>query len=177
MSDSLPRLSQDRRRRPSAARGFSCAALGWLAAVLAAGAATPPPPSSLPRAQVVDVKVAFLQQGSVRHSGAGVRSFRDPDPESGGSERFDVRWYANPPGIPPGAVLLLETVPERGAAVKNHVLRTTANSQGYVRSAIDVPAAEIRRSGRTRDWRLRIVWRGRVLASRTSPGWERRVRP
>ena len=87
------------------------------------------------------MNVAFLQQGAVRHPGAGVRSFRDPDPESGGSERFDVRWYANPPGIPPGAVLLLETVPERGAAVKNHVLRTTANSQGYVRSAIDVPAA------------------------------------
>ena len=49
--------------------------------------------------------------------------------------------------------------------------------EDYVRSAIDVPAAEIRRSGRTRDWRLRIVWRGRVLASRSSPGWERRVRP
>lgn len=162
--------SSNARGRPSAARVAAWALLLLAVGPLAAPAA---PPVQIPRAQIVEVKPAFRLQGSARFPGAGVRSFRDPEPENSGSERFEIRWYAHPPGVPPGTVLLLETVPERGAAIHNHVLRTAGRSEGYVRSVIDRPAADVRRTGRTLKWRVRIVWRGRVLASRTSGNWTR----
>lgn len=159
--------------RPAAARS-SAFALLW-AAALGVSAAPPPPPSQAPpaRAHIVEVTPAFLNQGSASIPGAGVRSFQDSEPESSGTERFEIRWYANPPGLPPGAILLLETVPERSAVVKNHVLRTSARSEGYIRSVIEIPSTEVRRAGRAVKWRVRIVWRGRLLASRASGNWER----
>ncbi len=34
-----------------------------------------------------------------------------------------------------------------------------------------IPAAEVRREGRVAQWRVRIVWRGRVLDAQASPNW------
>ena len=146
-------------------------AVWTLFAAASAGAAPLPAPAPLPRAHIVEVKPAFLNAGAASIPGAGVRFFQDPAPQDRGAERFEIRWYANPPGLPPGIVLLLETLPERGATVKNHVLRTSTRAEGYVRSSIDIPAAEVQRAGRTAKWRVRIVWRGHLLASQSSPGW------
>lgn len=151
---------------------------GWLGCALAAMVACAPeragagPAGYVARAQIVGVDHAFLQQSSVAVPGAGVRAFQDPEVEDGGRERFDVRWYAHPPGIPPGTVLLLETVQERSPIVKNHVLRTTGKSEGHVRTAIEIPADDVRRAGRVVKWRLRVVWRGAALATAASPNWD-----
>ena len=120
----------------------------------------------------MEVTPAFLNQGTASIPGAGVRSFQDPEPENNGTERFEIRWYANPPGIPPGAVILLECIQERSPRVKNHVLRTTGKSAGHVRSTIEIPADEIRRGGRVVQWRVRVIWRGQALATQTSPNWK-----
>ena len=158
--------------RPAAAWNFAFALL--LAAALGVSAAPPTASQAqFPRAHIVEVTPAFLNQGTASIPGAGVRSFQDPDPENNGTERFEIRWYANPPGLPPGAILLLETVPERSVVVKNHVLRTATRSEGYIRSVVEIPPGEIRRTGRAVKWRARIVWRGRLLASRASENWER----
>ena len=141
------------------------------AAAAGAGAAPLPAPAAPPRAHIVEVKPAFLNAGAASIPGAGVRFFQDPAPQDRGAERFEIRWYANPPGLPPGIVLLLETLPERGATVINHVLRTSDHSEGYVRSVIDIPAAAVQRAGRTAKWRVRIVWRGHLLASQASANW------
>lgn len=151
---------------------------GWIGCALAAAVVLGPeragagPTAYVARAQIVGVDHAFLPQASGGVPGAGVRAFQDPETENGGLERFDVRWYAQPPGIPPGAVLLLETIQERSPRVKNHVRRTTGKSEGHVRTTIEIPADEIRRAGRVVKWRLRVVWRGHALATATSPDWE-----
>jgi hypothetical protein len=151
---------------------------GWIGCALAAAAVFGPEPAAaepaayVARAQIVGVDRVFLQQSAGGVPGAGVRAFRDPEAEGGGRERFDVRWYAVPPGIPPGAVLLLETVQERSPVVKNHVRRTAGKSEGHVRTTIEIPAAEIRRAGRVAKWRLRVIWRGNALATAASPNWD-----
>ena len=150
---------------------------GWIGCALAAAIVCAPAPSGagpagyVARAQIVGVDHAFIQQSAVAVPGAGVRAFRDPEAEGGGQERFDVRWYAHPPGIPPGTVLLLETVQERSPVVKNHVHRTAGKSELPVRTALEIPAADVRRAGRVVKWRLRVVWRGAALATAASPNW------
>ena len=61
---------------------------------------------------------------------------------------------------------------ERSPIVKNHVLRTTGKSEGHVRTAIEIPADDVRRAGRVVKWRLRVVWRGAALATAASPNWD-----
>lgn len=143
-----------------------------VAAVLASASAIAEPYAYVARAHLVGVERSFVNPAAAPLPGAGVRAFQDPETESGGTERFEVRWYANPPGIPPGAVVLLEFVQERSPIVKNRVLRTTGKSEGNVRSTIEIPAAEVRRGGRVVQWRVNVVWRGNALATQASPNWE-----
>lgn len=161
------RIVSDRVRR---AAGIGCALAAAVA--FAPGSVVADPAGYVARAQIVGVDQSFVPQATVAVPGAGVRAFRDPEGEDGGQERFDVRWYAHPPGIPPGAVLLLETVQERSSLVKNHVRRTTVKSEGHVRTAIEIPASEIRRAGRIVKWRLRVIWRGHALATAASSNWD-----
>jgi len=125
-----------------------------------------------PRAHIADVSRSFVSQGVTPVSGAGLRFFQAPDNDPSGTERFKIHWFANPPGIPPGAILMLESQQERSASVKNYILQTTQKSEGNVISTIEIPPKDIRRAGRTLKWRVRIIWRGRSLASRMSPNWE-----
>jgi len=125
------------------------------------------------RAHITGVEHSFLNQRATPIPGAGLRSFQNPDMENSGTERFDIRWHANPPGIPPGALIMLESVQARNPVVKNHLLRLHQKSEGNIQSIIEIPAEEIRPAGRILKWRVRIIWRGRALASRTSPNWEK----
>ena len=143
-----------------------------LPAAQASSAAPAAPYVYVPRAHLVGVEREFVGAATASVPGAGVRSFQKSGADADGSERFEVRWYANPPGLPPGVVVLFETVQERQATVKNHVLRIAQKSEGHVRSTIEIPADEIRRAGRVREWRVRIVWRGRALATQTSANWD-----
>ncbi len=101
-----------------------------------------------------------------------MRSFEDSSPEAGGLERFDIRWYANPPGIPPGAVILLEAVQTYSPSVYNQAVRIPDRAQGHIRSVVEIPPEDIRRAGRVREWRISVVFRGRILARQTSPNWK-----
>ena len=145
---------------------------GWAAAVLAAAPVSAAPYVYVARAHLVDVRRSFEIQSTAALPGAGVRSFQDPEADEAGTERFDVRWYANPPGIPPGAVLLLESVQERSPVVRNHVARTAEKSEGHVRTVLEIPPEDVRRAGRVVKWRLRVVWRGKVLDAQSSPNWD-----
>jgi hypothetical protein len=127
--------------------------------------------ASTPRAHVVKVERAFLSSGSAAMSGAGVRAFDDPEPETRGLERFDIRWYANPPGIQPGAVVLVEVVQAQSSSVYNRVLRIPDRAEGHVRSIVEIPAEAIQRAGRVRAWRVSVAWRGQILARQSSPNW------
>lgn len=149
----------------------------WLFAATLPSPAIPPaqpvaPYVYVPRAHLVDVERAFIGPGIAPVPGAGVRAFRDPEDQTGGTERFEIRWYANPPGIPPGVVVLLESLQERSSVIKNHVLRIDEKSEGHIRSVIEIPAEEVRQAGRVMRWRVRVVWRGRLLASQASRNWD-----
>jgi hypothetical protein len=125
-----------------------------------------------PQARFVKIERAFLASGPAPAPGAGVRSFEDSSPEAGGLERFDIRWYANPPGIPPGAVILLEAVQTYSPSVYNQAVRIPDRAQGHIRSVVEIPPEDIRRAGRVREWRISVVFRGRILARQTSPNWK-----
>lgn len=172
MADRFDMLAS-RCARPAAARKAAFALLVLAAARLAPAA---PPPATpyvyVPQAHLVGVERAFIGPDNAPAPGAGVRAFRDPEAENRGTERFEIRWYANPPGIPPGVVVLLESLQERSAVVKNHALRIDTKSEGHVRSVIEIPPDQIGRAGRVLKWRVRVVWRGRLLASQTSPDWD-----
>jgi len=148
--------------------------LGWLA--IAASAAPPAAPRAVPayspRASIVGVERSFARESSWAVPGAGVRAFADPETEVSGSERFEIRWYANPPGIPPGVVVLLESVQERSPVLRNHPFRLNQKAEGHLRTVIEIPADEIREAGRVAKWRIRLVWRGRLLASQASADWD-----
>ena len=158
--------------RPAQRRRLAGMGLFGAAGLLWAGASFGAPYSYVARAQLTEVKPYFVSQGSPDLPGAGVRAFQPPQATASGVERFEIRWYAHPPGIPPGTVILLESRQERAQLVRNHVLRTTDKSEGYIRSVIDVPAEDVRQAGRVVSWRVRIVWRGQVLSSRDSGNWE-----
>ena len=156
------------RSRGAGRIGFALAT----AAMLATFPAGAEPAAYVARAHLVGVDRSFVNPATASPPGAGVRAFQDPDAENGGTERFEIRWYANPPGIPPGSVVLLEFVQERSPIVKNRSLRTTGKSEGHVRATFEIPAAEIRRGGRIVQWRVRVVWRGTALAAQASPNWQ-----
>lgn len=146
-----------------------------MATAATTGLANPPArPSAIvePRAHVVKVERAFLNPGPAAMPGAGVRAFQDPEQETRGLERFDIRWYANPPGIPPGAVILLEAVQANSPSILNRTLRIPDRAQGHIRSIVEIPAEDIQRAGRVHQWRVSVVWRGRILARQASPNWK-----
>lgn len=132
-----------------------------------------PRPVPVPRAHITGVEPSFVNQGTPPVSGAGLRFFQNPESEASGTERFDIRWFANPPGIPPGAIVMLESLQNRSATVKNYILRINRKSKGNILSTIEIPGEDIRKAGRTQQWRARIIWRGQALASRTSTNWEK----
>lgn len=146
---------------------------GTLCCLACMSAAAPPAvPAYTPRASIVGVERSFAPKSSVAVPGAGVRAFADPETEASGTERFEIRWYANPPGIPPGVVVLLESVQERSPVPSNHPFRLDRKAEGHVRTVIEIPPDEIQRGGRVAKWRIRLVWRGRLLASQTSADWD-----
>ena len=137
----------------------------------AATAPQPPPYVYVARAHIVEVKRAFVGAATADIPGAGVRAFQPPGSDLAGSERFEIRWYANPPGIPPGAVVLFEYLQDRQGRVRNQALRLAQKSEGHVRSVVEIPAEDVRRAGRVREWRVSIVWRDRALATQSSDPW------
>lgn len=160
-------------RRPAAGLlGLALAAAGLAGATSAAAPPAAAAPAYVAHAHLVEVRNSMAVPDRTPMAGAGVRAFQDPGDETAGAERFDIRWYANPPGIPPGLVVLLESVQERSPIVRNHVLQTPAKSEGHVLSTIEIPAADVRRAGRVLKWRVSLVWRGRLLARQASANWE-----
>ena len=157
--------------RPSVARSSALAFLLLAAAACAVPASFAEPYVYVARANLQSVDHSFVSRGTTAMPGAGVRAFEDPDGANSGTERFEIRWFANSPGIPPGVLVLLESLQERSPIVKNHVLRIPTKSEGYVRSVIEISSEEIQQAGRTQQWRVRIIWRGRLLASQTSANW------
>jgi hypothetical protein len=157
---------------PAAARSSAFALLFLAVAALAPSPSSAEPYVYVARASLMGVERSFVSQGTASISGAGVRAFEDPEIENSGTERFEIRWYANPPGIPPGVIVLLESLQERNPVVKNHILRLNGKSEGHICSVIEIPPDEVRQAGRVLKWRVRVVWRGKLLASQASANWE-----
>lgn len=126
-----------------------------------------------PKAAVLSVeRIQRPRRTVVFPGGAGVRGA----PQHAGAgeelaEGFNVQWFAHSPGIPPGVVLMLETVTERQDTIRNYVKRPTVKSEGHQRTSFEIPLTDTQQRGRVRQWRFRIVWRGRVLAEKTSEHW------
>ena len=138
---------------------------------------TPPPARSVPtiepRADLLDVeKTAVRPPASMSIPGAAVRAFRDEDDSAPEVERYTLRWFVHPPGIPSAGVVLFEYVQERNPLVKNRVLRIPDRSNGHAQDQIEIPSEDIRRDGSVQRWRATIAWRGNVLSRRTSGNWQ-----
>lgn len=129
-----------------------------------------------PKADILSVDLQRRPMQTVSYFGAGVRP-PHASALAGESEKVTVQWFARSPGIPPGAIVMLETIASRQPTVKNHVYRTTAKSDGDQTTCFDIPSDQTRAAGSIDEWRVRIIWRGHALATRTSPGWEAARRP
>lgn len=142
---------------------------------LAAGAALAAPPAAGPalRAEILRVDRSFIPSQATPIPGAGVRAFREPDADPAGREQFDIHWLAPPPGLPPGAILMLEAIHTKSPTVQNQVQRLPERSVGRMHSTLTIPASEVARAGRVHAWRVSLAWRGRILARRASSNWPR----
>ena len=125
-----------------------------------------------PKADILSVELRHRPMQTVAYFGAGIRPPHQVSSSSSKAERVSVEWFAHSPGIPPGALVMLETISARLPTVKNRIYRMPAKSEGDQSHLFDIPEDETRDAGPITDWRVRIVWRGRVLATRTSPGWD-----
>jgi hypothetical protein len=155
----------------------------WLAAALAATAV---PASAArtgqlvpPKADILSVELQRRPMQTVRYVGASVRPPHQVSSGTTQSEKIEIEWFAHSPGIPPGALVMLETTAKRQPTVKNHIYRTTSKSAGNQTTRFEIPPEQTRAAGPIEEWRVRIVWRGRALATRTSSGWDaaRRAAP
>ena len=106
-------------------------------------------------------------------SGAGIRAPHQTSGNDARSESVIVKWFAHSPGIPPGALVMLETVSEHQPTVKTRTLRLPPKTEGDQSSRFDLPLEDSLLAGPVESWRVRIVWRGRVLAAQTSANWGR----
>lgn len=162
------RPSKSSARIPSGIRRLALALA--LFALPSISPAAKPGPLVPPKADILTVELQHRPMRTVAYFGAGIRSPLQ-DTSSAEAERVAVEWFAHSPGIPPGALVMLETISDRLPTVKNRIYRTTAKSEGNQSRVFDIPEDETRAAGPITDWRVRIVWRGRVLATRASPGW------
>ncbi len=149
----------------------------WLAMGLAAAAVCLAEPARgagglVPaKADIRSVELDRRPMQTVTHFGAGIRPPHLAVPDGGESEHFVVQWFAHSPGIPPGALVMLETVTDRQPTVQTRIRRMPSKSEGDMTSRFDIPPEDTLRAGPVSQWRVRIVWRGRPLATRTSAGW------
>ena len=123
------------------------------------------------KADIRSVELERRPMQTVSHFGAGIRPPHLEEGENGETERFVVQWFAHSPGIPPGALVMLETVTDRQPVVRTRIRRQSGKSEGDRTARFDIPPEETRSAGPVTQWRVRIVWRGRALATRTSAGW------
>jgi hypothetical protein len=144
----------------------------WLAIFLLlpcafAAPAVPAPP----KADIFSVDIVRKPARTVSFPGAGIRPPHQVPNDEVRSESVLVKWLAHSPGIPPGALVMLETVSDRQPTVKNRIHRLPPKAEGNQTTRFDIPLEESRAAGPVTEWRVRVVWRGRVLATLASPGW------
>lgn len=114
----------------------------------------------------VDLRSAPARSAPSR-SGASVPSLFDADESSAPRQSVEVVWFACAPGIPPGALLLLDLRSRYSPAIRSVPFQTSGKSEGRIRTVFPVP----REVSPVSAWRIRLVWRGRLLAQAVSPGW------
>lgn len=159
-------------RIPFGIRGLAIGFAAVLAALAVSAHAAQPGPLVPPKADILSVEHQQRPAHTFTYSGAGIRPPDMPPARSVDSGYFLVDWFAHSPGIPPGAVVMLETIGNHQALVQNHIHRTTAKSEGNQTTRFEITPEQTRAAGSVSEWRVRIAWHGRVLATRTSPGWE-----
>ena len=151
-------------------RGF---VVCWVAtAILLSASRAAPPVPTMPKADIFSVEIVRKPLHTVSFAGAGLRPPHQPRDDGAQSEVVLVKWFAHSPGIPPGALVMLETVTDRQPTVKNYTSRLPPKAAGNQTTRFDIPQEESRAAGPISEWRVRVIWRGRILASRTSPGWK-----
>lgn len=156
---------------PLGIRGLAVGmALALAAAAVPACAARPGPPVP-PKADILSVELQQHPVQAFSYSGAGIRPPEQASSHTVESGHVQVEWFAHSPGIPPGAIVMLETISSRQSIVQNHVQRTAAKSEGSQTTRFDLSSGQTRTAGPVGEWRVRIAFHGHVLATRTSPGW------
>ncbi len=160
-------------------KGFSHIACVLCAAALLLPASLRAAPAPAPRAPAgvrpapiagqilsVDLRSAPARSAPSR-SGASVPSLFDADGASGPRQSVEVVWFACAPGIPPGALLLLDLRSRYSPSIRSVPFQTSGKSEGRIRTVFPVPSE----FSPVAAWRVRLVWRGRLLAQAASPGW------
>lgn len=134
-----------------------------------APAAAKPAPRPAPIAgQILSVDLhAAPARSAPARSGASVPSLFADDASAAPRESVEVVWFACAPGIPPGALLLLDLRSRWSPSLRSIPYQAPGKSVGRIRTDFPVPPD----CSPVSAWRVRLVWRGRLLAQAVSPGW------
>lgn len=160
--------SMKKSRKPSGICGIAVGLAIVAASAVPAWSSGPLVPA---KADIRSVEIRRRPMQTVSYFGAGLRPPNRAGDDGAETEQFIVRWFAHSPGIPPGALVMLETLSDHDTMVRTRVQRQTAKSEGDMTSRFDIPAEDTRQTGPVGEWRVRIILRGRALATEMSPGW------
>lgn len=148
--------------------GIRAFAVCCLATAVLAAPYVPAPP----KAHIYFVDVARKPVQTVSYPGAGLRPPHMGRGTDALAETVRVEWLAHSPGIPPGAMVMLETATDRQPVLKTRILKLSGKTEGNQTTCFEIPPLDTRLAGPIGRWRVRIIWLGRVLATRTSTNWD-----
>ncbi len=93
------------------------------------------------------------------------------DERPGGRQTFLVRWVAPAAGIDPGALLLFEYKQRRLDGVRSLHIQYPFRVTGERESQFVIEEKAVNRGGAVYAWRVRLVYKGRLLAGSQSDLW------
>jgi hypothetical protein len=89
-----------------------------------------------------------------------------------GAETFEVVWSPPPAGLEAGAVVLFEYRHRDDEQVRRLTRKYAFPVEGERKATFVVKSADAPGAGPVGMWRVRLVYKGQVLAESTTANWE-----
>ncbi|MFH0878409.1 MAG: hypothetical protein V2A34_01725 [Lentisphaerota bacterium] len=87
-------------------------------------------------------------------------------------EVFTIQWQTSAAGVEPGALLLFEYEQKFAKGIKNLQVKYPFEVKGLRQTAFVIPGKNVKAGGEVTRWRVRLVFKGRLLAEKKSSSWK-----
>lgn len=109
-------------------------------------------------------------QASSGLSGPRLTRFADPHPS--GKQYFTVTWEAPSSGLAPGTVLLFEYTQTNLPKVQSLHVSYPFTVNNRRKAVFEINRDAFREGGPVKTWRVRLIYKGRLLAWESTADWE-----